>query len=106
MTRIDSARSARPDRDPRRLRVDRIEQCVLGAGHPHLPAPRQPIEQRRAAGRIEMRRDLVEQQDRRLPGPLGDQLGMREDDAKQQRLLLAGRGERRRALSWCVTSAA
>ncbi len=44
-----------------------------------------------------MRGDLVEQQDRGLASPLGDQLGMREDDPEQQRLLLAGRGERRGA---------
>ena len=64
------------------------------AGHPHLAAAFEASEQRRAALRIEVGGDLVEQQDRRLAAALGDQLGMGEDEAEQQRLLLAGRGLR------------
>ena len=40
--------------------------------------------------------DLVEEQDRAAAGALGDEIGMGEDEADQQRLLLAGRAERRR----------
>ena len=55
------------------------------------PRPsRRPNKAARRFG-IEMRRNLVEQQDRRLATPLGDQLGMGEDEPEQQRLLLAGR---------------
>ena len=45
-----------------------------------------------------MRRHFVQQQDRRLTALLCHQLGMREDDAKQQRLLLSGRAALRRLL--------
>ena len=43
---------------------------------------------------IEVGGDLVEQQERRLAAALGDEVGMGEDEAEQQRLLLAGRGLR------------
>ena len=43
-----------------------------------------------------MRRHLVEQQDRCRAPPFGDKIGMGEHDAQQQRLLLAGRTQRRR----------
>ena len=43
-----------------------------------------------------MRDDFIEQQQRRKPRHLGDQSRMREHEADQQRLLLAGRGLRRR----------
>ncbi len=43
-----------------------------------------------------MRGDFVEQQDRRPPGALGDEFGMGEDEAEEERLLLAGRAEMRR----------
>lgn len=43
-----------------------------------------------------MRGDFVEQQDRCAAGAVGDQLGMGEDNAQQQRLLLPGRAELRR----------
>ena len=58
------------------------------------PAVRQPLEQGGAADRVEMGGDLVEQQDRAAPAALGDEIGMGEDQADQQRLLLAGRAER------------
>src|SRR4051794_36729073 len=41
-----------------------------------------------------MRGDLVEKQDRRHAARRGGKLRMRKDEADQQRLLLAGRGER------------
>ena len=50
--------------------------------------------------RIEMRGDLVEEQDRRLAAALGDQLGVGENEAEQQRLLLAGRGTAPPASAW------
>ncbi|KAI1692064.1 hypothetical protein DdX_21459 [Ditylenchus destructor] len=68
--------------------ADPVEQFGLGAGHPYLSAPRQPIEQRAPPAGVEMRGDLVEQQDRCAAGAVGDQLGMGEDNAQQQRLLL------------------
>ena len=37
--------------------------------------------------------DLVEEEDRAAAGALGDEIGMGEDEADQQRLLLAGRGQ-------------
>ena len=61
------------------------------------PAP--PSRSNKAARRsgIEMGGDLVEEQDRAAAGALGDEIGMGEDEADQQRLLLAGRGRARRA---------
>ena len=44
--------------------ADALEQCGLGRGHPHLPAAFEADEQRGAPGRVEVRGDLVEQQDR------------------------------------------
>ena len=71
------------------------KQRRFSAGHPYLSAPGEPFEQRRAAGGIEMRGDLVQQQDRGAAGAVGDQFGMGEHDCEQQRLLLAGRAEMR-----------
>ena len=48
---------------------------------------------RRPPAGIEMRGDLVEQQDRRRAGDFGGQPRMRNDEPDQQRLLLAGRAE-------------
>ena len=65
----------------------------VGAGQPDLRAEfRQFFEQRRAPGGIQMRHHLVEQQQRRDAGHLGDQAGMRQHQPDQQRLLFAGRG--------------
>src|SRR6185437_9676863 len=59
----------------------------VGAGHPDLGAePRQFAEQRGAPTGIEMRDHLVEQQQRGDAGHFGDQTGMRQDQANQQRL--------------------
>ena len=76
---------------PRRAGADVAEQLGLGRGHPHLPVPFEPGEQSGAAARVEMRGDFVEQQDRRRPTAAGDELGVGQDDAEQQRLLLTGR---------------
>ena len=57
------------------------------------PASSEPVEQGGAADGIEMGGDLVEQQDRAAFTALGDEIGMGEDQADQQRLLLAGRAE-------------
>ncbi len=69
---------------------DTFEQRRFGGRHPHLTAPFEAGEQCRAALRIEVRRNLVEQQDGRLAATVGDQLGMGEHQPEQQRLLLAG----------------
>ncbi len=73
-----------------------IEQRGFSARHPYLAAVFEAGEQSASAARIEVRGDLVEQQDRRRPTPLGDQFGVAEDDVEEQRLLLAGRGARGR----------
>ena len=73
---------------------DCLEQRGLGPRHPHLSAPFQPGIKRGPALGVEMRGDLVEQQDRRRSAALCDQRGMGKDDPDQQRLLLAGRAER------------
>ena len=80
--------------------ADPFEQRGFGRRHPHLAAAFEAREQRGAAPGIEVRGDLVEQQDRRRAAALGDQLGMGEDEAEQQRLLLAGRASARRASAW------
>ena len=58
------------------------EQRILGARHPHLTLAGQPLEECRAAQRVEMRGDFVEQQHRRMRHRRGDQIGMGEDDAE------------------------
>src|SRR4051812_18606503 len=76
-----------------------FEQRRLGAGDPDLAAAGfEPREQSGAAAGVEMGGDLVEQQDRAPPGALADQIGMREDDGEQQRLLLSGRAKPGRLL--------
>ena len=88
-----SSSCAGTDFDHRRVAVDLGKQRRIGAGHPHLGAELREFRvQRRAPRRIEMRDHLVEQQHRREAGHLGDQTRMREHEADQQRLLLAGRG--------------
>src|SRR4051794_9130606 len=72
--------------------VDTRKERRLGGGHPHLAAALEPLEQSRAASRIEMGGDLVEEQDWWLAPTLRDQLGMGENQPEQQRLLLAGGG--------------
>ena len=76
--------------------ADAVEQRGFGRRHPHLAAPFEPVEQRRAPAGIEVGGDLVEQQDRRRAAAFRDQLGVGEDQAQQQRLLLAGRALRGR----------
>ena len=61
--------------------ADAVEQVGLGRRHPDLAAAFKAGEQRRPAPWVEMGRDLVEQQDRRLAAPVGDQFGMGEDKA-------------------------
>ena len=65
----------------------------IGAGHPDLGAELLELGiERGAARRIEMGDHLVEQQHRRKSRHFRDQAGMRQHEADQQRLLLAGRG--------------
>ena len=76
--------------DPARRNVearggaDRHEQGGFGPRHPHLPTTGKPFEQGGTAGGVEVRGDLVEQQDRRDSAALGDEFGMGEDEPKQQ----------------------
>jgi hypothetical protein len=71
------------------------EERRVGAGHPDLASKRrEPLEQAAAAARIEMGRDLVEEHQRRKPAHRGDEARLGEDEPDEERLLLAGRGER------------
>ena len=75
---------------------ERQEGFGIGAGDQRLRRQlHQRGEQRRASLRIEMHRRFVQQQHRREAARLGDQRGMAQDDADQQRLLLAGGRKRR-----------
>ena len=69
------------------------EQRQIGARHPGLRAQRHDLlEQGGAAGDVQMRRDLVQQQERRMAVARRGKLpGIGEDDGDQQCLLLAGR---------------
>ena len=71
--------------------ADAVKQSRFGCGHPHLPASFEPGEQRSAALRIEMGRNLIQQEDRRFSAPISDQIGVAKDESEQQRLLLTGR---------------
>ena len=63
----------------------------IGPGHPDLGAERGQFgEQCGAAAGVEIRYHLVEQQQRRDAGHLGDQIGVGQHQADQERLLLAG----------------
>ena len=84
---------ARPSRSAKAARI--------GAGQEHLAAESlQRVEQGGAPARIEMRGDLVEERERRDAGHVGDQPRVREHEADQQRLLLAGRGAAPPARPW------
>src|SRR6185503_11222510 len=70
---------------------ERLEKGGVGAGHPALHAERHHlVEQRLAALRVEVGRDLVEQQQRRLAPRQRDQTRMGERDRDEDGLLLAG----------------
>ena len=71
----------------------RIEGIRIRSRHPRLGAETQNFfKQRRPPVAIEMRRDLIEQQDRCRPFlPLRQQLCMRQDEPEQQRFLLSRR---------------
>ena len=75
--------------------AERREGLAIGARHPGLAAQRDDLlEQRRAPRGVQMGGDLVEQQDRRRAvAALRDELGVGQDEADQQRLLLAGRAQ-------------
>src|ERR1700744_5309020 len=79
-----------------RLAREFSEGGAIGARHEDLTAERGELFEESAAARgIEMRRDLVQEQDRRDAGDFRDEPRMREDEADEQCLLLAGRGARR-----------
>ena len=67
-----------------------VEQRRFGRRHPHLAAPFETGEERRAALRIEVGGDLIEQQNGRFATALGDHLGMCQHEPEEQRLLFAG----------------
>ena len=62
--------------------ADAVEQLGFGARHPHLAAAFEAGEERGAALRVEVRRDFVEEEDRGLLAPVGDQLRMGENEAE------------------------
>ena len=65
---------------------------MLGARQPNLTATLfQPFEQRRTARGVEVGGNFIEEEDRAAFDGFGDEIGMREDDAEQERFLLAGR---------------
>ena len=67
-----------------------LEQRHLRSRHPNLTAARaKSFEQCRATTWVEMGGDFVQQQDWPCPAAIGDEIGMRKRDAKQQRLLFA-----------------
>src|SRR5579863_10675401 len=80
------------NREKPRRAAQRYEQRRVGSGQPDLAfKAKQCGEKRVASGAVEMRRDLIEQEQRRLAaGPLL-QPRMGEDNRDQQRFLLAGR---------------
>ena len=75
---------------------DAVEQAGARSRSSRPGRRRPPSRSNKAARRsgIEMGGDLVEEEDRAAAGALGDEIGMGEDQADQQRLLLAGRAER------------
>ena len=68
-----------------------LEQGSFGRRQPHLAPPFEPREQGRTPDGVEMGGDLVQQQQRRLAAAFGNEIGMSEHQAQEQRLLLAGR---------------
>ncbi len=96
--------SASGDPDDTRLDMETcrvanaVEQRRLGCRHPDLPASFELREERGAALRVEVRSDLIEEQDRPFVPALGDKVAMGKDEPEEKRLLLSGRGARRRHL--------
>ena len=78
--------------DAEKLRAcpERLEGLKISAGHPGLqPQADDFVEQRGAAGGIQVGGNLVEQQDRTdAIAPLAREFGVGEDEADQQRFLL------------------
>src|SRR5215510_428574 len=74
------------------LASNNIAECGgIGTGHPYLCAQRrQCIVKSQTACRIEMRNNLIEQQQWRKARHLLDQIRVRKNEADQQRLLLSG----------------
>ena len=70
---------------------DPFEQGWLSRGHPYLAAAFEPGKQGHAAAGVKMRGDFIEKKDRCRPAPFGNQIGVAQHDAEQQRLLLASR---------------
>ena len=68
---------------------DTVEQGGFGRSHPHLAAIREASEEGGPPAWIEVSRDLVEKQDRRLSALFGNDVCMRENKAEQQCFLLS-----------------
>jgi hypothetical protein len=58
---------------------DAVEQSRLGRRHPHLPSGFEAAEEGHPAFLVEMRRNFIQKQDRRLAAPFRHQVGMCED---------------------------
>ena len=86
-------------RQPLRAFAERGEDGGVGAGHEGLAAEVvEDAEEGPAARLVEMGGDLVEENDRRLAGEPRHEPRLREDEADEERLLLAGRAALRRHL--------
>ncbi len=97
--KTSSSRCERRIGDGKELRTaaQSLEEGGVRAGKPGLSAEAQDLaEERAAALRVEMRRHLVEQQERCASLERGLEPRMRQHDRDQERLLLAGRALRRR----------
>ena len=66
---------------------DTREQAGLGCGHIDLPPTFEPCEQGRPPLRIKVRSDFVQEQDRTISPPVGNEVGMGQDKAEKKRLL-------------------
>ncbi len=76
------------DGEELRAALDTGKERRLRAGHEGLASEvLEDGEQRGAAAGVEMRGDLVEQQDRHAARHLAGEAGVRQHDADQQRLL-------------------
>src|SRR5262245_23062183 len=73
------------------LRRNCGEGRAVGPGHPGLGLEVQNLAEKcLSASLVEMGRDLVEQDERGCAGKRSDQLGFRQNETEQERLLLAG----------------
>ena len=87
---LDRAHAAMVDGEELRAPLDAREERGLRPGHEGLASQFfEDREERRAAAGVEMRGDLVEQQDRRRARQFSDQARVGKHEPCQERLLLA-----------------